>query len=589
MDSVNTFVGGLVGLIVATGIGSGCCRFLGSVPRRWWLVVSLVSGVAIIDLTIMLVLFFGGGVLALKLTAACLTVIACYQMYRLRNHVWLVPRLKITLAYDRWFAAVVGAVVVLNLIIAVAPSTKIDELHYHMLLPKRVLEDGGLYLYRQPYELAIFPQMAFQLGLSAVHAAGSPEAGNVISWGLGAVLILLVAGVTTDLTQSTTAGWMTGAVAAVGLYSSVWHVTSGPHALGDLAIVSACLLALLPDEHIGGLRGKTRLAIVCLTSCTAASTKISILPLALALTVLVTYRAASQIGWKTSATTALGVWGMFYGPILVWTAVQCGSPFGLATAGVFRSDYFSPETIAQMATARAANQTGWINLLTALAPSVSVGFTATFCFLVYAAIVRRGPFRVLLGLVVGQALLISWLLPHDFRFLGGLQYVVLVLGTWAFWLSGRGSRLVAHWRMALFGLCLPWLAAQTYYAIPFVKVAAGLISRDSFRREYVAFTDDFRALDRILPERAVIYVVNSRLPSYYAPRPVVFTLQDLRGRSPVYRFTVGRDADSERGSLVCTKIVYENSQAVALAFRGPGRLPVRDRLRVENCSVNGAK
>lgn len=79
-----------------------------------------------------------------------------------------------------------------------------------MLLPKRVMEDNGLHFYHQPYELAIFPQMAYQLGLSIVHAVGFPEAGNVLSWGVGAGLRLLIAGVVADLTKKSSAGWMTG-------------------------------------------------------------------------------------------------------------------------------------------------------------------------------------------------------------------------------------------------------------------------------------------------------------------------------------------------------------------------------------------
>jgi hypothetical protein len=93
-------------------------------------------------------------VVSLRLVAAGHTLIGCYELFRSRSHVRLMPTLKITARSDRWFAAIVAAVVTLNLIITIAPSTKIDELHYHMLLPKRVLEDGRLYLYRQPYELA---------------------------------------------------------------------------------------------------------------------------------------------------------------------------------------------------------------------------------------------------------------------------------------------------------------------------------------------------------------------------------------------------------------------------------------------------
>jgi len=167
--------------------------------------------------------------------------------------------------------------------------------------------------------------MAFQLGLSTVHAVGFPEAGNVLSWGLGAVLIFLVTGVAADLTRSTTAGWITGAIAAVGLYSSVWHVTSGPHALGDLATVIACLRALLPEEYVGDLKGMTRLIFLCLASCTAASTKISLLPLSLTLTAIGIQRADAQIGWKKAFAVAIGVSSALYGPALLWTTIQSGS------------------------------------------------------------------------------------------------------------------------------------------------------------------------------------------------------------------------------------------------------------------------
>jgi len=266
--------------------------------------LSLVAGIAVIDVAVLLVLVLGGGILGLKVAAGCLAAIGCYELVRSRGEIRRSLQLAMLGGADRWFAAVILAVAAINLVIAVAPSTKLDELHYHMLLPKRVLEDQGLYLYRQPYELAIFPQMAFQLGLSLLHAAGFPESGAVLSWALGLVLILLIVSVTGDLTGSSMAGWMTGALAAVGLYTSVWHVTSGPHALGDLATTMACLMALLPDHRIGPFKVGSKLAAISLACCTAASTKISLLPLAVALTLIGIVKAVPQIGWKKAGLIA---------------------------------------------------------------------------------------------------------------------------------------------------------------------------------------------------------------------------------------------------------------------------------------------
>jgi hypothetical protein len=587
MGSTATLLGGLLGLMAAAGIGSGLTRLLGPIPGRWRLATSLVAGVAAIDLCVMLVLFLGGGVRGVKLVGIGAAVLGgCLLLWSL-NYLRSEATPRLGQFADRWFFATIIAALVINLAIAVAPSTKIDELHYHMLIPKRVMEDGGIHLYLLPFEAAIFPQSGFQLGLTAAHATGIPEAGNVLSWGLGAALILLIAGVTKDLTGNTTAGWMTGAISAVGLYPSVWHVTSGPHALGDLATVTACLLALLPDGLTGEMKAQTRLLLVCLTAYTAASTKISVLPLSIVITFIGVHRAAARMGWQKAAGMALGVWVVFYGPILLWTTTQCRSPFGLATASMFHSHYFGPDVIGKLAESARDNQTGWMPFLAWLAPSVSIGVITAFGILIYAARTRKGIFRILFALVCGQAILIAWLLPHGFRFLGGLQYAVLALGAWVVWPSRAGARLIAAWWLVLAATCLPWLAVQAYYAKPFLKVDLGLTSRDSFLREYVAFADDFRVLNRILPGDAVIYVANLRLPSYYAPRPVIYTLEDLKGRGPLYLFTAGSGAPVTLGTFSCAEIVYEDKSAVSVVYRTPGRSAEHEHLTVERCAVAG--
>ncbi|MGA3327694.1 MAG: hypothetical protein ABSF45_24815 [Terriglobia bacterium] len=587
MGSVETFAGGLLGLVAAAGVGCGFTRMLGPIPSRWRLAAWLVSGVAIIDWAVMMVLFWGGGVTGVRIVGAGALVLGSSILLVSRDRISLAPALKTLRNSDRWFVAVIVVACAINLFIAIAPSTKIDELHYHMLIPKRIMEDDGLHLYRLPYEAAIFPQTAFQLGLTAEHAAGFPEAGNMVSWGLGIALILLVTGVTADLTASASAGWITGAIASVGLYPAVWHVTSGPHALGDISTVTACLLALLPDTQTVELKSKTRLILICLAAYAAVSTKISNLPVAATITLIGVHRASAELGWRKAAGIALAVWSVFYGPIILWTTWQCGSPWGLATATLFHSRYFGPEAIDLISGAKDSSPRGWMQLFQWLAPSVSVGVVAAFGIVAFGAFKRERMSLIVCGLVGGQALLIVWLLPQMFRFLGGLQYIVIIVGAWIFWPSRFGARLMARWWLVLLGLCLPWVAVQAYYARPFIKVDGGLVSRDSFREEYVAFSKDFRELDRLLPRNAVLYAVNTRLPSYYAPRPVIFTLEDLRGRGPLYRFTVGEDASPPMRSLSCSETIYQNPEALSVVYREPGRAAVHEPLKVERCDIVG--
>ncbi|HXW13481.1 MAG TPA: hypothetical protein VEN79_03140 [Terriglobia bacterium] len=585
MGAVGTLAGGLLGLVAALGIGAGFTRMLGPIPRRWRLATSLVSGVAIIDWAVMLVLFFGGGVTAVKIVGAGAVALGVILLVVCWNYLSFLPALKILRSSDRWFVAVIVVACTINLFIALAPSTKIDELHYHMLIPKRVMEDNGLYLYRLPYEAAIFPQTAYQLGLTAEHAGGFPEAGNVVSWGLGIALVLLVAGVTADLTGSTTAGWMTGAISAVGVYPAVWHVTSGPHALGDLSTVTACLLALLPDTQTVELKSKTRLMLICLAAYAAVSTKISNLPVESTITLIGVFRAAAELGVRKAVGIAVAIWTAFYSPIILWTTLECGSPLGLATATLFHSHYFGPDSIAHLRVAKDLDPKGWMPVFRWLAPSVSAGVVAAFGMVAFAAFKRERISMVVSGLVCGQTILIAWLLPPEFRFLGGLQYVVLILGAWVFWTSPMGTRLAARWWVVLLGLCLPWVAVQFYYARPFLKVDLGFVSRDAFLDRYVAFREDFRALDRVLPSNAVLYA-RTRLPAYYAPRPLIFSLEDLRGRGPLYRFSLSDSFSQDKDPLACSEIVYSNDHAATAVYRTPGRNPDYEPLIVERCEVN---
>jgi hypothetical protein len=319
----------------------------------------------------------------------------------------------------------------------------------------------------------------------------------------------------------------------------------------------------------------------------AVSTKISNLPVAATLTLIGVFRVRAELGVRKAAGIALAVWIAFYSPIILWTTLQCGSPLGLATATLFHSHYFGPDSIDQLRAAKDLGPKGWMPIFQWLASSVSVGVVAAFGIVASAAFKRERISMVVGGLVCGQAILIAWLLPPQFRFLGGLQYVVLILGAWVFWPSRLGTRLMARWWLVLLGLCLPWVAAQIYYAGQFLKVDLGFVSRDRFRDKYVAFSEDFRALDRILPSNAVLYA-RTRLPAYYAPRPVIFDLEDLRGRGPLYRFALSNSTSEDKDSLSCSEIVYANDRAVRAVYRTPGRNPDYEPIIVERCEVTPA-
>src|ERR1700728_425051 len=107
MGSVQTFIGGLLGLIAAGGIGLGVTHLLGPIPVRWRLSVALIGGVVVIDLVVALFLFCGGGIAGLKLIGAGAALVGFCVLFALRKDLPILPGLKATRNADWWFIAVI--------------------------------------------------------------------------------------------------------------------------------------------------------------------------------------------------------------------------------------------------------------------------------------------------------------------------------------------------------------------------------------------------------------------------------------------------------------------------------------------------
>jgi hypothetical protein len=321
----------------------------------------------------------------------------------------------------------------------------------------------------------------------------------------------------------------------------------------------------------------------------AASTKISLVPVAVVITasLLLRLRGAARI--KMGAV-AIGLWLFVMGPLVIWTYIRTGSPFGAAFAQYFGRTAYQPVVLQALEDSRRINQTGLLSVLYSAGQFLNGGILALIVCGVVTCCRRWKRLAGLLLLIVLQIALIARFLPHDFRFLGGLQFGLLaagVVGLSSWWRARIPFKWVAGASVVLLG---PWFAAELYYASPFAAVVLGATTRENFLRRHVAFTDDFRALDQILPRDASLYVPNSRMPAVYAPRPVIFTVADWDGRTPVYRLLVlpsGEPLDASglepEPGLTCDDVVYRNPVAIVVAYRTPDRPPQRGAVLVQRC------
>jgi hypothetical protein len=578
------------------GVGAALLFFVRlRLPPPWNQVTAVLLGIQLLSLVVSIAGM--GGVasqLMLKVIWGTLvTVGAATLVFRtylrfLAAHVRFVTGCAKSEALALLPIAIILTALVLNLLVALAPSTKIDELYYHMLVPSRIVSDGALRFYREPWEGAIWPHMVFQVSSATTHAIGYPDAPNVVSWGLSATLVWFTWQIIR--TNSKPIGWTAFWTAAVcvGMYPVVWHVTGGAHAMGDLAMTAAVVAFFSREKLLSAIPPPSYAALMSILLLAAATSKVSLLPLCLVILCLV----ACSLFWSAppllSAQCALALaapWVIFFCPIALWTWWQSGSPFGPMLADVFAPSIYESDRLQEtLRNARQANQ----EPLTAAIKYVSIMYSPIIWFAVGGAIFWSAlsrVARVILFFLFGlQCLIIYRLLPHEARFLGGLHYGFLIL--FASFVAGNMPDKFASARAlasasAIF--LLPWLGIQVFYAKQFLSVVLGLEDVDAFYQRHLAFYADFVKLDRILPKDAVLLVPGFRLDAVYAPRPIYFDSADLPRGKRVVLFASQKTVEAARagfGDLQIGELIYQNSRAVTVAYRTPGKRPEIGSLQV---------
>ncbi len=580
----------IVGLLTFLGfLGLGTWlvgRLRLSLPTPWRELAGLFLGIQVVSLVVQLTAM--AGLVSRTTLIGIWIVVAAAGGLTAAAGVRLLPGLSIrTLpGWTQLLLGLLAAALLANLLVAVAPSSKIDEIYYHMLLPARIAGDGALRFYRLPWEGAMLPQMIVPIALTPLHALGFPDGGNVVSWGVGVTLLWFIGRLLFDAHRSPTWAALWPAAFAVGLYPAVWWVTSGSHAVMDAAsaaVVVACFRRQLLLDRIGPVPFAALLSLLLVTASTA---KLSLLPLSLLVLAVMGAWLLRQGGNPRRLALALGLpWLTFVLPLALWTFWQSGSPFGPALSGLFPGSVYDPAAVQRIFdTTRAVSRPTLFTFLRGLAinqaPLLWLG-TAAFLALDRSDRVFR---LAAAAAVLIQLALIGLVLPLDLRFLGGIPYglaVCFALNPPAWALRPAAPRWLLAGLAAL--AILPWLVGQGIYAARFAPVALGFQPKAEFYAQNVPFTADFAALERLLPPDAVLLDRDIRLGSIYAPRPIVMDPADLPAGRPVFFF--GRGEDVVVGTEVfpgfrVEEIVYRNPAAVFQTFRTPGRPPVHDALAV---------
>ena len=582
IESYSPFLVLLVGIttyIGILGLGAAVMRiFQLRLPDPWSQVAAVLLGIQLLSLTVQLT-----GMTGLSSKVVLVSIWWCLIVIGGAGF-WLYARPSIPVRPSdehgpaillRVIAAIAIAA---NLLVAMAPSTKHDELFYHMLVPSRIVADGAMLFYQRPLLGAVWPQMIFQISTTPIHAIGFPDAGNVVSCALGLTLIWFAWRIINESAKP--AGWarLWVAVLCAGLYSVIWQVTSGSHAMGDLAmavaIVAYCrfrqMLGKVDPVHLGWL-----FSILLLS---AAASKVSLLPLSSAMLLAVgvpLFRVISREKASHLAVALAAPWLIFYLPIASWTWWNSGSPFGPILSDVFPNSIYDVNVVDNIfreirESLRLPDRL--ISTFAIYSPLLWVGVIGSLT----ASDLSRSARVTVASFLVLQCVLILMLLPYDLRFLGGIHFGLMIV--FACHATTKMQVLLSRKRFLGFAatiLLLPWLGAQVYYAREFFRVSLGLQSPVEFCEKYVAFFADYKKLDRILPKDAVILSMDYQLSPVYAPRPIYMSAADLpRGRKAYF---IGDAGNGTLGEVVSGvrlgDVVYRNARAVVQTFRMPGKLP----------------
>jgi hypothetical protein len=583
VSSYNPLLVLMTGLLTFTGLwalGTGllfCLRL--DFPRPWNHVAAILLGIQVLSLSVQIV--------AMAAIASQTVLIAIWYAlvsFGALTIVFLVSARHRTLismpSKSATFPfAIIAIALATNLLIAVAPSTKIDELYYHMLVPSRIVSDGALRFYLEPWPAAILPDMVFQIAAAPLHALGYPDAPNVVSWAISATLVwftkcIIRGNLNTSLWSSF---WICGL--CVGLYPAIWHVTGGAHAMGDLAVTAAVSAFFSRENLLRDLSSPAYAALMSILLLAATTSKITLLPLSVAILLIVSfrlYRSLPSEPWQT--VIAIGApWIIFYCPIMIWTWHQSGSPFGPVLSGMTGNSVY-PAGWAEE-TFKATRQFNEKQLSDVFAytavnysPLIWLGVASSFFLTSLSAATRI----ILLAFFMMQCGIIHWFLADEVRYLSGLQFgLFLAFASHAH--QGIQRKFVTSriFTAGFIALILPWLGLQVFYGKQFFLVSLGL-ENTAFYERHVAFYSDYLALDKLLPKDATILVTDFIIDSVYMPRPVVFDSRDLPQHRPVFWFALAEGIQAAGVGIADYKIgkfVYENTRAVTTTYRTPGREP----------------
>ena len=320
------------------------------------------------------------------------------------------------------------SIFLIRLLISVIPSTKIDELHYHMLLPIRLISEKGLNFYNLPWEGAIWPHMQYQFIGAPFYAIGLPDSVNIISLGIFLTLLsTLFFQLNKEINNKEITLWCLVLLSS-GLHSLVDLTTNASNSLLLVSSFSSLLILCNPNKFLPSNNLKSFSLIFGLLSLGMIGSKISMMPILMVQT-LVFFRTIYKVWGKNKISTSIIYFALpliiFFVPIVSFTWIKSGSPFGPLLSSLFSYKGDMDPLISSV-----SGNIGYKGNLREVIFFCITKWTPiiwlSWLFIFNKKIQNRAKSTFLI--IITTQLLIIWLILPDLpRHLGGYQYVGILI------------------------------------------------------------------------------------------------------------------------------------------------------------------
>ncbi len=428
---ISTLITGVVMFVCLLGVGKYILRTANlHIPEPWLSVVSIILGILIFSLAVQAVSMLGFA--SRWVLISLIIIVLLFGLGLLFNKK---PALKTILppysGLAKAPAIIVLLAVLINLLAALAPSTKIDELAYHMLIPSRILSDGELIYYHLPWAGAILPHMFYQIMVTPFYALGLPDSANIISVSLFSTLIWFALTLVWQETKNANIAWWTAASMSVGMYGVVDLLTAGSHSFMVLSTAVGVLAVFSRQTLLKDISLSAWVVICSVLLLGTVAAKVSLIPMAFFLSLGIFWRIIKEenhlLSKKKIFLIMMAPWIIIYLPIVIWTWVHSGSPFGSLFSDIFmnNTEGFDP-LIASWNRVLGARET-FINIMF---PTVVSWSPLIWISIVGVAWAEKLPLKLrilFIVLLIAQITIIAMILPHKARHLGGLQYVFPII------------------------------------------------------------------------------------------------------------------------------------------------------------------